>query len=59
MNKFSVFPEFVIFTKYTHELIKIEIFYFNCIPKYFKNRKKKKNYYMYIKMYKDFKDHLV
>lgn len=33
MNKFSVFPEFVIFTKYLHELIKTEIILFQLYTK--------------------------
>lgn len=47
MNKFSVFPEVVIFTKYLHELIKTEIILFQLYTKILQKQKEKtkQNYY--------------
>lgn len=42
MNKFSVFPEFVIFTKYLHELIKTEIILFQLYTKILQKTERKK-----------------
>lgn len=62
MNKFSVFPEFVIFTKYLHELIKTEIILFQLYTKILQKKQKEKNKTKLLhvhQMYKDFTDHLV
>lgn len=61
MNKFSVFPEVVIFTKYLHELIKTEIILFQLYTKILQKQKEKnKTKLLHVhQMYKDFTDHLV